>query len=396
MSLQVNIDALIVRIADEFKNVRAATGSTADLTTASKTLVSAINELKTSIAAATSVDDAVTGTSTTYSSAKIVDLIAAATSVDDAVTDGSTTYSSTKIVDLLTTLEGKIKSDIIGGADAAYDTLLELQTSLQNDDTQIAAILAALGNRLRFDAPQELDGVQQQYARDNIDVYSKAEIAENLGTALGNRLRFDESQALDGYQQKYARDNIDVYSKAEIAENIGTALGNRLRFDEPQALDVVQQQYARDNIDVYSKAEIGDVAENLVTAFETAVGTGAGLDVSAPTAPRVGFTRVVSDGNAITLDLDAGTGRFYCDLTENITAVTVKYTKAFGAGDVAPFFQILFKQNATQAYTVALPATFASLVGDWAMTTSLEKAAMIEGVSYDDGSNWYITFAKAN
>jgi hypothetical protein len=156
MSLQTNVEALATRIATEFKTVRGTLGANADLTTTAKAnLVAAINELKTSIAATTSVND--------------------------AATNATTTYSSTKIVALLNALEAKVKSDLIGGASSAYDTLLELQTAIQADDTQITALLTAVGNRLRFDAAQTLTEPQKQQARDNIDVYSKAEIG-NVAT----------------------------------------------------------------------------------------------------------------------------------------------------------------------------------------------------------------------
>jgi hypothetical protein len=153
MSLKTNIDALAVRIATEFKTLRTTLGDNAALTTTNKaTLVAAVNELKA--------------------------LINASTSVNDAVTNTTSTYSSQKIVDLLTALEAQIKSDIIGGASSAYDTLLELQTALESDKTALAGLLTAVDNRVRFDAAQSLTEIQKQQARDNIDVYSKAEIGD--------------------------------------------------------------------------------------------------------------------------------------------------------------------------------------------------------------------------
>jgi hypothetical protein len=153
MSLKTNIDALAVRIATEFKTLRTTLGDNAALTTTNKaTLVAAVNELKA--------------------------LIDASTPVNDAVTNTTSTYSSQKIVNLLTALEAQIKSDIIGGASSAYDTLLELQTALESDQTALAGLLTAVDNRVRFDAAQSLTEIQKQQARDNIDVYSKAEIGD--------------------------------------------------------------------------------------------------------------------------------------------------------------------------------------------------------------------------
>jgi hypothetical protein len=154
MSLKTNIDALAVRIATEFKTLRTTLGDNAALTTTNKaTLVAAVNELKALIDASTSV-------------------------INDAVNNTTSTYSSQKIIDLLTALEEQIKRDIIGEASGAYDTLLELQTALESDQTALAGLLTAVDNRVRFDAAQSLTEIQKQQARDNIDVYSKAEIGD--------------------------------------------------------------------------------------------------------------------------------------------------------------------------------------------------------------------------
>ncbi|MFO2171380.1 hypothetical protein QOU18_29275, partial [Pseudomonas aeruginosa] len=64
--------------------------------------------------------------------------------IDDANIAISSTYSSSKIVTLLDAL----KSEILGGADAAYDTLLEIQQLLQNGTTGLDALLAAVNNRV--------------------------------------------------------------------------------------------------------------------------------------------------------------------------------------------------------------------------------------------------------
>ena len=48
--------------------------------------------------------------------------------------------------DLLDTL----KAEILGGADAAYDTLVEIQQLLQNGTSGLDALLAAVNNRVRY------------------------------------------------------------------------------------------------------------------------------------------------------------------------------------------------------------------------------------------------------
>ena len=110
MSLQTQLNSFVLRVAEEFNTVKGRTGTLTALTTTDKSsLVAAINELKSAILTAVAIDDLTVATTSTYSSSKIV-------SVLDA-----------------------LKADVLGGADPAYDTLLELQQALQNDQTGIAA-----------------------------------------------------------------------------------------------------------------------------------------------------------------------------------------------------------------------------------------------------------------
>ena len=102
MSLATRIESLVIRVAQEFNDVRATAGSLASLSTNDKSsLVAAINELKAAVLSAMAIDDNQISTTSTYSSNKIVSLLDA------------------------------LKADILGGADAAYDTLVEIQQALQ-------------------------------------------------------------------------------------------------------------------------------------------------------------------------------------------------------------------------------------------------------------------------
>lgn len=149
MSLQTQLNSFVLRVAEEFNTVKGRTGTLTNLTTTDKSsLVAAINELKAAILAAVAIDDLQVSASTTYSSNKIVTLLDA------------------------------LKADILGGADPAYDTLLELQQALQNDQTGIAALTTAIDKRVRFDAAQTLTVVEQQQARDNIGAVAAADIGD--------------------------------------------------------------------------------------------------------------------------------------------------------------------------------------------------------------------------
>lgn len=149
MSLQTQLNSFVLRVAEEFNTVKGRTGTLTALTTTDKSsLVAAINELKAAILTAVAIDDLQVSNTTTYSSNKIVTLLDA------------------------------LKVDILGGADPAYDTLLELQQALQNDQTGIAALTAAIEVRVRFDAPQTLTLIEQQQARDNIGAVASSDIGD--------------------------------------------------------------------------------------------------------------------------------------------------------------------------------------------------------------------------
>ena len=150
MSLQTQIHSLVIRVADEFKAVYAKIGNLSSLSTTDKsTLVAAINELKAAIATVAVIDDLTAGSTTT-------------------------TFSASKIVTLLDAL----RTQILGGADAAYDTLLELQQALQNDQTGIAALTAAIDKRVRFDAVQTLTAPEQLQTRTNIGAVASIDIGD--------------------------------------------------------------------------------------------------------------------------------------------------------------------------------------------------------------------------
>ncbi len=193
MSLAQKLLDAVTRVATEFKTVKTKiSGNNAgDLTglqtTAKSNLVAAINEVLAAIGNAGNGDmtkaiydqnnngvvdnaEALGGTAAgqyalkTYADAKI----------NDTASSTTTTYSSDKVINLLTTL----KNEILGGASAAYDTLLEIQNALTGDDADIASLLSAVNARVRFDAAQALTTVEQGQARANIGAASAVAVGD--------------------------------------------------------------------------------------------------------------------------------------------------------------------------------------------------------------------------
>jgi hypothetical protein len=160
MTLEQRIVALTNSIGAVIKQVRIDIGNKAALNTNDKTnLVAAINEV---LAAIGSGGGAV---------------------IDDNAAANSTTvaYSPNKITGLIATA----KSEILGGAASAFDTLVELQSVLQNDANVVANLLTAVGNRVQYDAAQSLTEPQKLTACTNIGVgnYDRDFVAD-FNTAL--------------------------------------------------------------------------------------------------------------------------------------------------------------------------------------------------------------------
>ena len=138
---QERITSLAQAIAADIKRLTTNQGALTALTTTDKTsLVKAINELKSSIANATSINDTSTSKSATWSSDKIN------TSINNAV------------------------SALLNGAGTTLDTLKELADALGNDANFATTIAAQMGKRVRVDAAQTFTVAEQLTACTNIGI----------------------------------------------------------------------------------------------------------------------------------------------------------------------------------------------------------------------------------
>lgn len=148
MNMNQRITLLAQAIAADVKTLKAADGDLTALTTTAKTnLVAAINELRSMINSGAAL-------------------------IDDTKGNGDTgfTWSADKIYDTIEAAKAAVKSDILGGADAAYDTLKELQVFIQNDATLTSSLVSAVNNRVRFDDAQTLTQAQKAQACANIGI----------------------------------------------------------------------------------------------------------------------------------------------------------------------------------------------------------------------------------
>ena len=138
---QERITALAQAIAADIKLLTVNQGTLTALTTTDKTsLVNAINELKSSIANATNINDTSTSKSATWSSDKIN------TSINNAV------------------------SALVNGAGTTLDTLKELANALGNDANFSTTIATQMGKRVRVDAAQTFTVAEQAQGCANLGI----------------------------------------------------------------------------------------------------------------------------------------------------------------------------------------------------------------------------------
>lgn len=143
--------------------------------------------------------------------------------IDDTAGTGVTdkTYSANQILDLLLHL----KNEILGGAGPAFDTLLELQQAIQDNDIDITTLLTEQAKRVSAGHSQSFTSGEQQIARTNINVYSQQEIdtlildaVTDIMNQLAKRVAVDQVQNLSEAEKLQGRQNIDVYSTSEIGD----------------------------------------------------------------------------------------------------------------------------------------------------------------------------------
>lgn len=214
MALDQGISAVLEIIAGDINTLEANVGVLAGLDTTDKTnLVDAINEVLAAVGSGGTIDaDSITdatvtgkaliratdglvartaigaGTSnlaigTTGTTAKAGDYQPTAANISDSTAVGRSVLTAADALAARTAIGAATQTDItnaiaalVGGAGAAYDTLVEIEALLQSNDGSLAALTTAVNNRVRYDAAQSLDNTQKTQARTNIGAYGSTEI----------------------------------------------------------------------------------------------------------------------------------------------------------------------------------------------------------------------------
>lgn len=162
MSLSDAILALATRAGQECKKLHAEIGTLSSLKTSAKeSVVAAVNSLYDTVATALS---------------NIQGLI------DDTTPSEDHTYSSSKIASEILAACNKVKSDLLDGADEAYDTLKELGELIKTNKSAIDALEALAAGHVKYDGAQTLTDEQKGTARSNIGAASASELTTLSGT----------------------------------------------------------------------------------------------------------------------------------------------------------------------------------------------------------------------
>ena len=87
------------------------------------------------------------------------------------------TWSADKLIAYITAAATQAKDDIINGAPAALDTLLEIASQLSADQTALGALVLALDAAIRTDIVQTFTDAQKTQAQENMGVTASTMMA---------------------------------------------------------------------------------------------------------------------------------------------------------------------------------------------------------------------------
>lgn len=87
------------------------------------------------------------------------------------------TWSADKLIAYITAAATQAKDDIINGAPAALDTLLEIANQLAADQTALGSLVLALDAAIRTDIVQAFTDAQKTQAQENMGVTASTMMA---------------------------------------------------------------------------------------------------------------------------------------------------------------------------------------------------------------------------
>ena len=188
MAYPTNTKTGAQNLVDLVLALRTSVGQRGSLTTTDKdSIVDAINELVSSLAALRQV-------------------VESKTEIDDSVATAGNVWSALKTSTKISEECAAVKNQILNGAGAAYDTLSELATLITTNQSAITALQTVAAGHVKFDAAQSLTAAQKTQARSNIDAASTADVAD------AKKAGTDAMSALNTFKAEVGATNIDLVS----------------------------------------------------------------------------------------------------------------------------------------------------------------------------------------
>lgn len=111
---------------------------------------------------------------------KLQNGVAGQVKINDAAAAADKVYSSQKVDSQITAARNALKTELLGGAGEAFDTLKEIADFASNNKSLIDSLTEISGKHVRFDTAQSLTVEQKAQVRSNIDAVSSAQLATKL------------------------------------------------------------------------------------------------------------------------------------------------------------------------------------------------------------------------
>ena len=168
--------------------IRDAQGQRTALATQDKdSLVDAINEVVTNLAA-------------------LAQLVASKTEINDTVSTATNVWSALKTTNAISEGLASLKNELLGGAGADYDSFMEVVNLINQNKGAIEALETIAAGHVRFNAAQSLTATEKAQARSNIGAPSADDVAD------AKKAGTDAAAALTAYKAEIGDPHIDLVS----------------------------------------------------------------------------------------------------------------------------------------------------------------------------------------
>ena len=305
-TLQERVSLLATRMGAECKTLHGKIGALTELPEAQRaSLVAAIKDINASLVTVNANIGTNAGNITTMQGAldqleddlqALQEQIAAATNINDSEVGTTTTYSSSKIVSEINAAKQAVKNELLDGAGEAYDTLKELGAAIEANKGLIEAFEAVAAGHVKFDGAQSLTDTQKEQARSNIGAAAASALSAldtRVGTAEGKIATVEgkvstlegKMSTVEGKVSTLESEMDAVEGKASANETAIAGHGERLTAVEAKAKkngeDLVALTTRVGNVETKAGANetaianlvaaVGNTDTDYVAAFEAAL-----------------------------------------------------------------------------------------------------------------------------